>query len=83
MGSHPSGPATIAAAPNTTLSAWLADNPPALGQLVRDRFGNDLPFLFKVLYILFCRSESLPLPLLRNVGESVLQVYERTTLTGS
>ncbi|KAK9806420.1 hypothetical protein WJX73_004588 [Symbiochloris irregularis] len=51
MGSHPSGPAMLANAPDTTLSDWLAAHAPALGQTVRDRFGDTLPFLFKVLSV--------------------------------
>ena len=48
MGSHPSGPATIAASEKgMTLSSWLSENVKALGTATRDRFGAVLPFLFK------------------------------------
>jgi hypothetical protein len=47
MGTHPSGPATIAGT-STTLSAWLKKHPEALGEPVARRFGADLPYLFKV-----------------------------------
>jgi mannose-6-phosphate isomerase len=47
MGTHPSGPARVAGS-DTTLKAWLDDHPEALGPAVTKRFGNDLPYLFKV-----------------------------------
>lgn len=47
MGTHPSGPARLQADEGTTLNAWLDAHPAALGEAVRQRFGNDLPFLFK------------------------------------
>lgn len=47
MGTHPSGPAIIAGT-NTTLGDWVKGHPEALGNAVIDRFGNDLPYLFKV-----------------------------------
>lgn len=50
MGTHPSGPATIAGT-STTLSAWLKKHPEALGEPVARRFGADLPYLFKVLSV--------------------------------
>lgn len=50
MGTHASGPATIIGS-DVTLSAWLKDHPEALGAQVIERFGNDLPFLFKVLSV--------------------------------
>ena len=48
MGTHPSGPARLLADEGTTLNAWLEAHPAALGDAVRQRFGGDLPFLFKV-----------------------------------
>ena len=48
MGTHPSGPARLLAEEGTTLNAWLERHPAALGDAVRQRFGGDLPFLFKV-----------------------------------
>jgi len=50
MGTHPSGPAIIAGT-STTLGDWVKDHPEALGNAVIDRFGNDLPYLFKVLSV--------------------------------
>jgi mannose-6-phosphate isomerase len=47
MGTHPSGPAIIAGT-KTTLGDWVKGHPEALGNAVIDRFGNDLPYLFKV-----------------------------------
>lgn len=48
MGTHPSGPAMLAAATDTCLQDWLESHPEALGAAVRARFGVKLPFLFKV-----------------------------------
>lgn len=47
MGTHPSGPAVIHGT-NTTLKQWIAQHPEALGEVVHKRFGDDLPYLFKV-----------------------------------
>lgn len=47
MGTHPSGPARLQADECTTLNSWLDAHPAALGDAVRQRFGSDLPFLFK------------------------------------
>jgi hypothetical protein len=47
MGTHPSGPAVITGS-QTTLKAWVQEHPEALGQAVQQRFGADLPYLFKV-----------------------------------
>lgn len=55
MGTHPSGPATLAADPEKTLKEWIQANPSALGDQVLKRFGVDLPYLFKVCDRL-CRS---------------------------
>ena len=48
MGTHPSGPAMLAAASDTCLQEWLESHPEALGPAVCARFGVKLPFLFKV-----------------------------------
>lgn len=50
MGTHPNGPARIRAT-NQPLSAYIAENPHCLGAEVRKVFGDQLPFLFKVLSI--------------------------------
>jgi mannose-6-phosphate isomerase len=48
MGTHPSGPAMLAADPTTSLQDWLEQHSQALGPTVLKRFGLKLPFLFKV-----------------------------------
>ena len=48
MGTHPTAPSRVAGS-GQTLSGWLAAHPQALGNDATDRFGVDLPFLFKVL----------------------------------
>ncbi len=48
MGTHPSGP-SILADTGITLKQWIEEHPAALGERVRARFGDDLPFLFKVV----------------------------------
>mmetsp|Transcript_31017 Transcript_31017/g.77707 ORF Transcript_31017/g.77707 Transcript_31017/m.77707 type:complete len:468 (-) Transcript_31017:374-1777(-) len=51
MGTHPSGPSTLADS-GASLRDWIAANPVvAMGQKVAARFGDDLPFLFKVLSV--------------------------------
>ena len=49
MGTHPSGPSVVAAT-GQTLKEWVQAHPDALGKAVLKRFGNDLPFLFKVTH---------------------------------
>eukprot|EP00884_Botryococcus_braunii_P009308 jgi/Botrbrau1/18379/Bobra.0403s0003.1 len=52
MGTHTSGPALLVADNKAqTLKAWLDNHPEALGNRVLQRFGSDLPFLFKVLSV--------------------------------
>ncbi|KAF6224674.1 hypothetical protein HO173_012915 [Letharia columbiana] len=51
MGTHPSGPAMLAAHPATSLQDWLEKHSQALGATVLKRFGLKLPFLFKVLSV--------------------------------
>lgn len=46
MGTHPSGPSTIRQT-GEGLRQWLETHPEALGEKSIDRFGTDLPFLFK------------------------------------
>jgi len=50
MGTHPNCPATVAAT-GETLQAWIEAHPQSLGPAVQRRFGNNLPFLFKVLSV--------------------------------
>ncbi|KAK9901534.1 hypothetical protein WJX75_001100 [Coccomyxa subellipsoidea] len=50
MGTHPSGQATVIGTEGSTLSQWLSTHVFALGD-VQQYFGNDLPFLFKVLSV--------------------------------
>uniref|UniRef100_S4RGG1 Mannose-6-phosphate isomerase n=1 Tax=Petromyzon marinus TaxID=7757 RepID=S4RGG1_PETMA len=53
MGTHPKGDAQIRddRVQPPTLSQWIAAHPDSLGSKVRDRFGDQLPFLFKVLSV--------------------------------
>lgn len=55
MGTHPSGPSfVVEVAPGgeeqkgTALKNWIEENPFVLGEKVLDRWGGELPFLFKV-----------------------------------
>ena len=50
MGTHPNGPSTLKET-GESLKAYLNLTPSALGQESRDKFGDDLPFLFKVLSV--------------------------------
>ncbi|KAL8290619.1 hypothetical protein RQP46_002877 [Phenoliferia psychrophenolica] len=50
MGTHPSCPSRLASS-NESLKEYLAKNPELLGSKVVQKFGDDLPFLFKVLAI--------------------------------
>ncbi|CAG9467104.1 unnamed protein product [Pedinophyceae sp. YPF-701] len=50
MGTHPSGPSTVAAT-GANLRDWLQANSQALGEPVIAKFGTDLPYLFKVLSV--------------------------------
>ncbi|XP_047336806.1 mannose-6-phosphate isomerase 1-like [Impatiens glandulifera] len=62
MGTHDSGPSVLIGVEdeekigafndgNENLKLWLAKNPNVLGDKVSQRWGNDLPFLFKVLSV--------------------------------
>lgn len=46
VGTHPSGPALLS--DGSTLKSWIEAHREALGSIVQQRFGTDLPFLFKV-----------------------------------
>lgn len=51
MGSHVSGPSFIVfdgSQQRVTLKSWLLENPNVLGPKVVEKWGGDLPFLFKV-----------------------------------
>jgi mannose-6-phosphate isomerase class I len=50
MGTHPSRPSLVAPA-KTSLSDHLKDHPELLGEKVQNKYGKELPFLFKVLAI--------------------------------
>ena len=47
MGTHPSCPSTLLAT-GQSLKEYLAQHPELLGEKVVQKFGKDLPFLFKV-----------------------------------
>jgi len=49
MGAHPSGPSTLP--DGTTLLNYIQQNPESLGKGVLEKFGPNLPFLFKVLSV--------------------------------
>lgn len=52
MGTHGSGPSfVVGAGGEKTLKQWVKENPGVLGDRVAGRWGNDLPFLFKVLSV--------------------------------
>ncbi len=50
MGTHPGGPALLKS-DNSLLQEWISQHPSALGEKVQSLFGNNLPFLFKILSI--------------------------------
>ena len=50
MGTHPNGPATMVKQ-NQLLSQYIADNTEVLGEKIQKKFGDELPFLFKVLSV--------------------------------
>lgn len=49
MGTHVNGPSLLTGQESMTLKEWLGKHPSALGSEVLGRFGEDLPFLFKVV----------------------------------
>ncbi|KAI3927544.1 hypothetical protein MKW92_037878 [Papaver armeniacum] len=51
MGTHDSGPSFIVDSDNLTLKSWITENPSVLGDKVLEKWGTDLPFLFKVLSV--------------------------------
>ncbi|KAL2335269.1 hypothetical protein Fmac_016482 [Flemingia macrophylla] len=53
MGSHVSGPSFVVSdgLQRVTLKSWLLENPNVLGHKVLEKWGGDLPFLFKVLSV--------------------------------
>uniref|UniRef100_A0A1J3DEU7 mannose-6-phosphate isomerase n=1 Tax=Noccaea caerulescens TaxID=107243 RepID=A0A1J3DEU7_NOCCA len=54
MGTHESGPSYLVDADGSngvTLRSWIAENPKSLGDRVLEKWGCDLPFLFKVLSV--------------------------------
>lgn len=50
MGAHTNAPSLIKGS-NEKLNEWISKNPEVLGEKVREKFGDELPFLFKVLSI--------------------------------
>ncbi|PSN37566.1 Mannose-6-phosphate isomerase [Blattella germanica] len=50
MGTHPNGPSILKGS-SQKLSEWIIAHPDSLGTKVRQKFGIQLPFLFKVLSI--------------------------------
>ncbi|ONK81501.1 uncharacterized protein A4U43_C01F29790 [Asparagus officinalis] len=48
MGTHESGPSFVG---DRTLKSWVEENPRVLGEKVLEKWGPDLPFLFKVLSV--------------------------------
>lgn len=49
MGTHESGPSfLIGEGKSRTLKSWISENPNVLGDEVVEKWGSDLPFLFKV-----------------------------------
>ncbi|CAN6451595.1 unnamed protein product [Victoria cruziana] len=54
MGTHDSGPSLVVVSHDSELlplKEWLSRNPEALGERIVERWGTDLPFLFKVLSV--------------------------------
>lgn len=50
MGTHPNGPSYLVKT-GESLNEWIQKNPETLGEKVRQVFGTQLPFLFKVLSV--------------------------------
>lgn len=50
MGTHPSGPSVVLAT-GETLKHWIERHPGSLGEKIQQRFGSELPYLFKVLSV--------------------------------
>ena len=51
MGTHRSGPSCLWDKPDITLESYIEENPDCLGKPSLNRFGRQLPFLFKVLSV--------------------------------
>ncbi|CAH8431255.1 unnamed protein product [Schistosoma curassoni] len=51
MGTHVSGPSFMMDSPSISLDTYISRNPHCLGSKVSEKFGNALPFLFKVLSV--------------------------------
>jgi len=51
MGTHPNGPSVLKGIDSPTLADFIAKNPSMLGEESRKIFGDQLPFLFKVLSV--------------------------------
>jgi mannose-6-phosphate isomerase len=50
MGTHPNCPATVVAT-GQTLQSWIEAHRQCMGPAVQRRFGDNLPFLFKVCVV--------------------------------
>ena len=48
MGTHPNGPSVLAGKAGRSLKDHISEDKDSLGEESRARFGDDLPFLFKV-----------------------------------
>jgi mannose-6-phosphate isomerase len=48
MGTHDSGPSFLVNDEDLSLKDWIKKNPDVLGDVVVDKWGVDLPFMFKV-----------------------------------
>ncbi|XP_022098704.1 mannose-6-phosphate isomerase-like isoform X2 [Acanthaster planci] len=51
MGTHVKGPSIVEGQEAKSLKDWIADQPDCLGEKVRSKFNDQLPFLFKVLSV--------------------------------
>lgn len=51
MGTHKSGPSVLWDDTDVTLEEYIKKNPATLGEATVRRFGQQLPFLFKVLSV--------------------------------
>lgn len=62
MGTHESGPSYLEDADGSndvTLRSWITENPNSLGNRVLEKWGCDLPFLFKVQTSIHCHIAQL------------------------
>lgn len=51
MGTHGKGPSIVVGEDSKPLKDWIQSNPECLGDKVRSKFNDQLPFLFKVLSV--------------------------------